>query len=99
MELLRDDLSRAEDMEALLVADLKTAVALRQSVLKAAFEGRLVRKIRQMSRRLHCSPACARGSAAAHTPRGRRGRKRTRAEAFELPLFVARADQPSADAD
>jgi type I restriction enzyme S subunit len=39
--LLRDDLSRAEDMEALQAADLKAAAALRQSILKAAFEGRL----------------------------------------------------------
>ena len=42
IELLEDDLSRAGDMEALQAADLKAAAALRQSILKTAFEGRLV---------------------------------------------------------
>jgi type I restriction enzyme S subunit len=42
VELLRDDLSRAEDMEALQAADFKSAAALRQSILKTAFEGQLV---------------------------------------------------------
>jgi type I restriction enzyme, S subunit len=42
VELLRDDLSRAEDMEALQAVDLKAVAALGQSILKTAFEGRLV---------------------------------------------------------
>lgn len=42
LELLRDDHSRAKDMETLQAADLQAAAALRQSVLKSAFEGRLV---------------------------------------------------------
>jgi type I restriction enzyme S subunit len=41
VELLRDDLSRAEDMEAHQTHDLNSVTALRQSILKAAFEGRL----------------------------------------------------------
>jgi type I restriction enzyme, S subunit len=42
VESLRDDLSRAEHIEALQATDLKAAAALRQSILKAVFEGRLV---------------------------------------------------------
>jgi type I restriction enzyme S subunit len=41
-ELLSDDLSRAEDMEVMQADGLKSAADLRQSILKAAFEGRLV---------------------------------------------------------
>lgn len=75
-----------------------TEQSMRQSILKAAFEGRLVPQnpgdepASELLARLRV------GNAGAHASRGRRGRKRNGAEAFELPLFTARADQPSADA-
>jgi type I restriction enzyme, S subunit len=98
VELLRDDLSRADDMEALQVANLNSAVALRQSILKTAFEGRLVP---QNPTDEPASVLLARlweESAGADAARGRRGRKRDRREAVDLPLFGVPADQPSADA-
>jgi type I restriction enzyme S subunit len=72
--------------------------ALRQSILKAAFEGRLVPQdpadepaSALLARLREVSPG-------ADASRGRRGRKRNRPEPLELPLFAAHDDRPSGDA-
>ena len=76
----------------------RDVLALRQSILKMAFEGRLVP---QDPADEPASALLARlrdGSAGAPVARGRRGRKSNRSAAFELPLVAADADRPSADA-
>jgi len=80
------------------ILEERDRVALRQSILKAAFEGRLVL---QDSADEPASVLLARvreGSASADTSRGRRGRKRDRSASLELPLFTARDPGSVADA-
>ena len=73
-------------------------VALRQSILKAAFEGRQVPQdptdepASVLLARLHG------GSAGVDASRGRRGRKRHRPETPELPLFEVGVGGSAADA-
>jgi len=98
VELLRDDLSRAEDMEALQAADLKAAAALRQSILKAAFEGRLVPQDPTDEPASELLARLRQGRAGAHASRGRRGKKRNHPETPELPLFAGRVGGSAADA-
>jgi type I restriction enzyme S subunit len=98
VELLQDDLSRGEDMEALQATVLIAVAALRQSILKAAFEGRLVQQDPADEPASEFLARLRDGIAGAHASPGRRGSKRNRAEAFELPLFTARAHQRPTDA-
>ena len=69
----------------------------RQSILKAAFEGRLVPQdpadepaFALLTRLREVSPG-------ADAARGRRGTKRNRRDPLELPLFAGRDDGPTAD--
>jgi type I restriction enzyme, S subunit len=98
VELLRDDLSRAEDMEALQVGDLKAAAALRQSILKTAFEGRLVPQDPADEPASALFARLRQESAGADASRGRRGRKRNHPEIPELSLFAGRDGGSAADA-
>jgi type I restriction enzyme, S subunit len=98
VESLQDDLSRAEDIEALQAIDLKAAAALRQSILKAAFEGRLVPQDPSDEPASALLARLRDGSAGAHGPRRRRGRKRNRPETPGLPLFAGREDGSVANA-
>jgi type I restriction enzyme S subunit len=76
----------------------RDAQALRQAILKAAFVGRLVPQDPADEPAFALLARLREGSADAHASRGRRGRKRNRAETPELPLFAGRDGGSAADA-
>jgi type I restriction enzyme S subunit len=75
----------------------KDRVALRQSVLKAAFEGCLVPQDPADEPASVLLARLRQESSGAHAFRGQRGTKRTRPEAPGLALFAQRGDRPAAD--
>jgi type I restriction enzyme S subunit len=77
---------------------LKAAAALRQSILKAAFEGRLVPQDPTDEPASALLAQLRGGSADADALQGRRGRKRNRPDPLELPLFAADDRGSAADA-
>jgi type I restriction enzyme S subunit len=79
-------------------AELQTTALLRQSILKAAFEGRLVPQDPTDEPAYVLVARLQDGGAGAPASRRRRGRKRNRSEKVELPLFAAPDDRPSVDA-
>jgi type I restriction enzyme S subunit len=87
------------DTGALTIGQVdRDRAALRQSILKAAFEGRLVP---QNPADEPASALLARvrdGSTGTHASRGRRGRRRHRPETPELPLFAGHDGGSTADA-
>ena len=72
-------------------------LALRQSILKAAFQGRLVPRDPTDEPASVLLARLREGIAGAHASGRRRGRKRNRREAPGLPLCAGRSDQPAAD--
>ncbi len=85
--------SEAEDECEKLMRD---RIALRQSILKAAFEGRLVPQDPADEPASALLARLREGGSGALASRGRRGKKRDRFETSELPLIAARGGRPSA---
>ena len=79
-------------------ASSRDAQTLGQSILKAAFEGRLVPQDPAYEPASVLLARLRDGSTGADTSRGRRGRKRDRSASLELPLFTARDPRSAADA-
>jgi type I restriction enzyme S subunit len=95
---LREQLGSADDADVLLEAESTNGLALRESILKAAFEGRLVPQDPAGEPAFELLARLRQGSAGAHASRGRRGRKPNHPETPELPLFAGCDDGSAADA-
>lgn len=87
----------AEAVEHECVEANATQSKLRQAILKAAFEGRLVPQDPADEPASELPARLRQGSAGAHASRGRRGRKRNHPETLELPLFAGRDGGSAAD--
>jgi type I restriction enzyme, S subunit len=98
LRVLEASLAIASDAKDECEKLMRDRIALRQSILKAAFEGRLVPQDPTDDPATALLARLRGGRAGANASRGRRGRKRNRPETLELPLFVAGDHGSAADA-
>jgi type I restriction enzyme, S subunit len=98
VERIQEQLERADDSDLVLGQERATSLALCQSILKAAFEGRLVPQDPADEPASVLLARLREGSAGVQVSRRQRGRRRDRPEKLELPLFAARNSGSAADA-
>jgi len=94
---VREALSEAENALAIMERGQPQASTLRQSILKAGFEGGLAPQDPADEPASALLAGLPQGSAGAHASRGRRGRKRNHPETLEPPLFAGRDGGSAAD--
>ncbi len=95
---VEDGLAALSEAAQSIDAELQTTALFRQSILKAAFEGRLVPQDPADEPASALLARLGGGSGGADVSRWR-GRKRNRPETRELPLFEADDQGHAADAD